>query len=176
MEVKFNPAKHLYGRGWLGLIPLVGAVVGIGLMLLGIFKYRDKKLTYIGITALLFTVLIYSSAIYYTEYTEQGRKNTAAIIQPALDHLVKDIEFYKKQSGTYPDSLTQIARTDKFTFIVDPLLAGHSSINHQRFYYKKSGEKYCLFSCGVDLVAYTSDDIFPSANLFDSSLTGLIKL
>lgn len=58
-------AKHLYRRGWLGLIPLIGAVVGIGLICLGIFKYRDRKLTLIGVSAVLFTVIFYTVLFYH---------------------------------------------------------------------------------------------------------------
>ena len=175
MEVKFNPAKHLYGRGWLGLIPLVGAFVGVGLICLGIFKYRDRKLTLIGVSALLFTVLFYSSLIYYGEYSYAGRKNLSTLSQPVMDQVVKSIEFYKKQYGSYPDSLTQLMSTNKFLMLTDPALAGGSEINKRRFNYRKMGEKYTLFSAGVDRVPYTSDDIFPSPIYFDSTITGLIK-
>jgi hypothetical protein len=103
MKTNFNRAKHLYGRGWLGLIPLVGGFVGIGLIILGIFKYRDKKLILIGTCALLFTVAIYGSMFYYVEYSDEGGKQMIPISQRYLNSLIKDLEFYKTRNGSYPE-------------------------------------------------------------------------
>jgi hypothetical protein len=175
MSEKFNPGKHLYGRGWLGLIPLVGGFVGIGLIFLGIFKYRDRKLIIIGIAALSFTVLVYGSMIYYFQFSEQHRKDYSVFSQPYMNSLIKSIEFYKTENGTYPDSLEQIVATDKTIMIIDPILTGNPIINKRMFYYKKVEKKYNLFSAGIDMVPYTKDDIFPSATFFDSSKTGLIR-
>ena len=174
MEPNVKSARHLYGRGWLGLIPLVGAFVGIGLLLLGIFKYRDRKLIIIGIAAFSFTVLIYSSIYFYFNYSTQARKDFSVFAQPAMDHLIKDIEFYKTEHGIYPDSLSQIIAEDKFASIYDPI-PGKQQINEGEFYYKKLDRKYYLFSSGIDKVPFTSDDIFPSLSFFDSTRTGLIR-
>jgi hypothetical protein len=37
MDRKVKSARHLYGRGWFGLIPLIGGLIGPGLIQLGIF-------------------------------------------------------------------------------------------------------------------------------------------
>jgi hypothetical protein len=63
MTIQSKPGSHLYGRGFLGLIPLIGVFVGIGLILLGAIKYRNKKLVLIGFAALVPTVLMYGSLI-----------------------------------------------------------------------------------------------------------------
>ena len=173
MQVYFNPAKHLYGRGWLGLIPLVGGFVGIGLILLGIFKYRDKKLILIGMLALSFTVALYGSLFYFTEYSETGRKQWAKFSATYLNNLVEDIEFYKTKNGSYPDSLEQLVKGDKLTPIYDPLLHFQSK-RDKKFNYKRLGNKYILFSSGIDNIANTSDDIFPTITFPDSSKFGLI--
>jgi hypothetical protein len=102
---EFKTGRHLYRRGWLGLIPLVGGFVGIGLMVLGIFKYRDKKLFLIGLAALLFTVAIYSSLYFYSTYSVTARGQWAEMSKLNLNTLVSHIEFYKLQNGSYPDSL-----------------------------------------------------------------------
>jgi hypothetical protein len=174
MEIKLNPARHLYGRGWLGLIPLVGGFVGIGLILLGIIKYRDKKLILIGIAALSFTVIAYSSLIYYFSYSEKARKDFSVFTQPQMNNLIKNIEFYKVEYGTYPENLNQLAKEDKFVQINDPMPQGQK-INHSEFYYKKLNQKYYLFSSGVDNIPFTSDDIYPSLKFYDSTKTGLIR-
>ena len=174
MEVKFNPAKHLYGRGWLGLIPLIGGFVGIGLILLGLFKYRDRKLVIIGIAALSFTVLIYSSIYFYFNYSKQARIEFSVFTQPAMDNLIKNIEFHKTEHGTYPNNLKELVNEDKFVQIYDPM-PGKSKLNDGEFYYKKVDTKYYLFSSGIDKIPFTSDDIFPSTKFYDSSKTGLIR-
>lgn len=174
MPVQSKSAKHLYKRGWLGLIPLIGGFVGLVLIILGISKYKDRKLITIGTAALLFTVLLYSSLIYYFRYSEKYRRDFAVFSQPLMNSLVKSIEFYKIENGAYPDSLEQIITTDKMVSITDPILAGSPVINKRTFYYKKVGTKYNLFSAGVDMKPYTTDDIFPSSNFFDSTKTGLI--
>jgi len=174
MEGNNKTGRHLYGRGWLGLIPLVGGFVGIGLMLLGIFKYKNRKLTLIGLAALLFTVLVYFSIYYYVTYSTKARKDFAGFAQPALDNLIKNIEFYKVQHGVYPDTLHKLTAEDKFTWIHDPI-PGRQDLNHGEFYYKRLGTKYYLFSSGIDKMPFTADDIFPSAAFFDSSKTGLVR-
>jgi hypothetical protein len=173
MEVKFNPAKHLYGRGWLGFIPLVGGFVGIGLILLGIFKYRDRKLILIGLFALSFTIIIYSSLFYYTEYSKTGRENIAKISQDALNDLVINIEFYKQKHGSYPDSLEQIEAMNKFAWILDPLQSSGPRKKKTKFNYRKFGDKYLLFSSGIDGIPNTKDDIYPIIHLNDSLNTNL---
>ena len=174
MFVKFNPAKHLYGRGWLGLIPLVGAFVGLGLIILGVFKYNDKKLMLIGTAAFLFTVFVYGSMYYYFEYSERARKDYSVFAQPDMNNLIKSIEFYKTENGFYPDSLEELTVSDKLVPIKDPILFGKPEVNHRNYYYKKVGKKYYLFSSGIDKIPFTSDDIFPSAKYYDSTKTGLI--
>lgn len=72
--------KHLYKRGWLGLIPLVGAVVGLILILLGKFRYKDRRLIIIGCSAVLFTVAVYSGIYFYFERSGLFRENYAVFV------------------------------------------------------------------------------------------------
>ena len=53
MTIQQKSGSHLYGRGFLGLIPLIGAFIGVGLILLGTFKYKNKKLALIGVAAVI---------------------------------------------------------------------------------------------------------------------------
>lgn len=168
-----NTGRHLYGRGWLGLIPLVGAFVGIGLITLGIVRYKDKKLIVIGCAAILFTVIIYGSLYYTAEYSDLGRSQKADITQYYLNSLVKDIEFYKLQKGQYPDSLQQIKETSKSACIDDPLSQKGWFGKEKIFNYKKFNNGYIVFSCGKDMIDNTKDDIYPTV---DSSHTGLLRV
>lgn len=169
MATSSKSGKHLYGRGWLGLIPLVGGFVGIGLIVLGIFKYKDKKLTLIGTAALFFTLTIYSSVFYYFQYSDTSGKQFAQTSQDFLNSLVKDIEFYKLKNGSYPDSLEQLLPDNRLAWIHDPLLSRRPGTKETKFNYKRVGDKYSLFSSGLDRVPNTNDDIYPTNTLTDSS-------
>ena len=165
MTTNTQSAKHLYARGWLGLIPLVGGFVGIGLIILGVFKYRDKKLIIIGTAALLFTVAIYSSLFYMTAYSDTVGQGTTKISEKFLNSLVKDIEFYKLKNGTYPDNLEQLLSNDDIVQIHDPILTRRPGTKETKFYYKKTGDTYILFSSGLDRIPNTKDDIYPTETL-----------
>lgn len=71
MTIQPRSGRHLYGRSFLGLIPLIGVFVGIGLILLGAIKYRNKKLVLIGFAALVPTILIYGSLIFCKDSDDQ---------------------------------------------------------------------------------------------------------
>lgn len=165
-----NSGKHLYGRGWLGLIPLIGAFVGLGLISLGLFKYRDRKLVRIGILATSFTIIVYGSLFIYMN-SDSARRQWSTAIPEQLSSLVKEIEFYKLQNGQYPDSLEQLLKNNKLVWIDDPLSA-RTFGDKKKYNYQKANNHYILFSSGIDMIKNTSDDIFPSV---DTINTGLIK-
>ena len=174
MTIQRKPGSHLYGRGFLGLIPLIGAFVGFGLILLGAIKYRNRTLVLIGFAALVPTVLIYGS-MYLYELTPSARNNFAEFCKPQMDQLVINIEFYKKEYNVYPDSLVQLTKDQEFLFINDPVQGFSKNKYGNKYIYKNEGAKYILFSMGVDGIPYTKDDIFPSSKYFDSTLTGLVR-
>ena len=175
MATSTKSAKHLYGRGWLGLIPLVGGFVGIGLIILGAFKYRDRKLIIIGAADLFFTVAIYSSMFYYFMYSDAAAKGFAQTSQMFLNGVVKELEFYKLKNGSYPDSLEQLPRNNDIFSIYDPLLSRHPGTKNTKFYYKKTGDTYILFSSGIDRIPNTKDDIYPTETLNNISKTDTTK-
>ena len=160
IQEKINEKKTTppYKLGYLGIIPLVGFFIGIGLTLYGIFRYKDRKLTLIGISCMLFTILVYSSLFYFSNYSDFAKKGSEKIAQIELNSLVKDIEYYKLQKGSYPDNLKQLQSQNKMVSISDPT---QSRIGKDYFNYKKLGEKYILFSYGSDRIKNTVDDIFP---------------
>ena len=165
-----NSGRHLYGRGWLGLVPLIGVFVGFGLVSLGLFKYKDRKLVIIGIAAILFTVLIYGCLFLYMN-SDAARKQWSSVVPEQLNSLVKDIEFYKLQNGEYPDSLEQLLPNNKLSLIYDPV-STKAFGKKKKYNYQRVNNHYILFSSGVDKIAKTIDDIFPS---IDTTKTGLIK-
>lgn len=158
-----------YLLGFLCLIPLVGAFVGLGLLLYGLLKYKDKWLSIIGAAGIVFTIVVYSALFGLINapggFTEISRMN--------LKELVMNIEFYNLQHGHYPDSLTQLRDNNPFAPVHDP-------IQHQKagqagyFHYEKAGDKYLLFSAGEDGIPNTSDDFSPDIVITDSSKIGWI--
>jgi hypothetical protein len=158
-----------YGLGWLGIIPLVGGIVGFALVLYGIFKYKDKKLVFIGAAGIAFTVSIYSSLFYFGFKSDVGKQGFVTIAQSELNGLMKSVEFYKLKNGVYPDSLAQVNKDEEFISISDPVQMGNTQYN-----YKKVGNKYYLYSSGVDGIPGTKDDLYPIMAIADSSKFGLI--
>lgn len=156
------------------LIPLVGFFVGIGLILLGVVKYRNRNLVLIGIAALVPSVIIYGS-LYLSNFTPSGKSQWTSFSKPQMDQLVKNIEFYKKEYHVYRDSLEQLTKDQQFLFINDPVQNFINSKYGTKYIYMKKGAKYVLFSMGVDGIPYTKDDIFPTSKYFDSALTGLVR-
>ena len=175
MTKNSKSVKHLYGRGWLGLIPLVGGVVGIGLIILGTFKYRDRKLIIIGVADLFFTVAIYSSMIYYFSYSDAGGKSFVQTSQMFLNGVVKELEFYKLKNGFYPDSLEQLPTNQDIFSIYDPILSRRPGTKETKFNYKKTGDTYILFSSGLDRIPNTKDDIYPTETLNNISKSDTSK-
>ena len=154
-----NISKPPYWLGLLGLMPLVGFFVGIGLLFYGIIKYKDKKLIIIGIACMVFTVIVYSSLFYVGFKSDFGKKAWEEHAQMQLNTLVKHIEYYKLENGKYPDSLQQLESTNEVIFLNDPTQSMNTYYN-----YKNLGDNYLLFSSGTDRIPNTEDDIFPKIN------------
>ncbi|MBX7107639.1 MAG: hypothetical protein K1X61_03225 [Chitinophagales bacterium] len=111
-----------YWWGLLGLILLLGAIVGVVLILLGIFRFGNKTLVYIGTACILFTVGLYSYLFYVGNNSDAVATGFATIAQMQVNDLIKDIEFYKIQHGVYPNKLEDLQEDDKLVSIVDPIL------------------------------------------------------
>ena len=158
-----------YSLGLLGLIPLVGFFVGLVLLLNGIIKYKDKKLIIIGISCMMFTVIVYSSLFYYSFKSDAGKKSWAQMAQLQLNSLVKNVEYFKIENGHYPDSLQQLLNKDEFVSISDPLrsVEGNKNLN---FNYKNLGSKYLLYSSGIDGIANTKHDIYPKVDTSNKNI------
>ena len=164
-------SKPPYLLGLLCLIPLVGAFVGIGLLLYGILKYKDKWLSIIGGAGIVWTILVYSTLFYAGTHASVFKKGWQDLSQMQLNSLVRYVEFYKLEHGQYPDSLQQLMEENTLAPINDAVqgLAPNGNYN-----YEKIGDKYLLFSSGPDGVPNTSDDFFPKIIITDSSRIGLI--
>ncbi|WP_460556380.1 hypothetical protein [Ferruginibacter profundus] len=159
--------KPPYLLGLLGLIPLVGAFVGIALILYGIIRYKDKWLIAVGAGCIIFTIIIYSS-LFSLFKNPKVRNGFADISQKSLNSLCRNIEFYKLEHGSYPDSLPQLLSDVTFAPINDPVAVWGSKNSY--YNYKNLGDKYLVFSSGIDGIENTKDDIYPTIDSAGSKL------
>jgi Type II secretion system (T2SS), protein G len=176
MQTPTLPSKSRppYLLGLLCLIPLIGGFVGLGLLISGLLRYKDKWLVMIGAFGILFTVGIYSYLFYYMKHGELSKKGFAEISQMQLNSLVKNVEFYKLQHGQYPDNLQQLLEDDKLAPITDAIQSVQGRENSY-YNYQRSGNKYLLFSSGQDGLPNTKDDLYPQVTIGDSSKIGLVR-
>ena len=128
-----------------------------------------------GVFGIVWTIAIYSALFYISFRSPIGKQAYAGLSQQNLNGLVVEIEFYKTQHGSYPDSLEQLHSNNKFIFINDPTQSTFFSQITPLYNYEKRGDKYILFSSGIDGIPNTKDDLFPQVTISDSSKTGLIK-
>lgn len=168
VQKKSNPP---FWVGIFGIIPIIGAFVGIVIILIGVFKYKSKWFTIIGILCVLFSVFLYWDLVYKMNNKEELNKGFTPISINQLNSLVQQIEFYKISNGEYPENLQQIP-SDGILGYTDVI----QSVNKRKnidYEYQKIGEKYKLYSRGVDGIAKTKDDIFPTIKI-DTTKVGLI--
>ena len=167
-------SKPPYLLGLLCLMPLVGAFVGLGLLLYGLLKYKDKWLSIIGAAGIFWTIIVYSTLFYAGTHAAVFKKGFEEISQMQLNSLVKNIEFYKMTHGQYPDNLEQLLEDDKLAPINDAV-QGMNTKGDSYYNYQKIGDKYLLFSSGQDGIPNTKDDLFPQLTDSERSKLGLIK-
>lgn len=166
--------KPPYLLGLLCLIPLVGAFVGLGLLLYGLLRYKDKWLSIIGAAGIAWTIFVYSMLFYVGTHVPAVKKRFEDLSQRQLNDLMKQVEFYNLEHGQYPDSLQQLLTEDEFAPVHDPV-QGMKTKENSYFQYGKINKKYFLFSLGQDGLSNTKDDLFPKVTISDSSKIGLVK-
>jgi hypothetical protein len=158
-ESRPKPPLAVYLIGILGIVPLVGAIVGFVLIILGIAAYRSWKLIVIGAVSILWTVGLYGTLFYFGFFSEWGRKGFASIAKEQLTNTARELEFYKIENGDYPDSLRQLSKNNRIVFMADPTQFSFKKTVY--FQYAHFGDHYTLFSIGVDGIPHTRDDIYP---------------
>jgi hypothetical protein len=163
-----------YLLGLICIIPVVGAFVGLGLLLYGLLKYKDKWLSIIGAAGILWTIIAFSMLFYAGTHASAFKNGFKHVAQMQLNSLVKDVEYYKLIHGQYPDSLKQLLDDDKSAPVND-VARGMNRKRNSWFNYERIGVKYILYSSGQDGIPHTKDDLFPQVHTTDSSKIGLIK-
>lgn len=172
-ESPIQTSRPLYFLGLLCLIPLVGAFVGLVLLLFGLIKYKDKWLVIIGAFGIVFTIVIYSWLFVSMKHSDTFKEGFSKLSQMQLNSLVKNVEFYKLQNAEYPERLEQLQEDDQLVPIHDVIQGARMKPNSY-YHYERVGDKYLLFSSGPDGVPHTKDDLYPQITIRDSSKIGLI--
>lgn len=172
----FKQPRSFYAKPkppyWIGifcLIPVAGAALGLVLILYGILKYKDKWLILIGAAGVVITIT-FTCLTGTIEHFFAADKGFVELDKMTLNSLVKEIEFYKIQHGSYPDSLQQLDTKNQLINTFDPLSSGKRNTN---FNYYRIKNRYILFSSGIDQIAGTRDDIYPPLAV-DTNKIGLI--
>ena len=156
-----------YWLGLLCLIPMVGAFVGVGLLLYGIIKYKDKWLTIIGGAGILWTIVVFSRIFHMATHDPIFTKGFGIISQMQLNSLVTNIEYYKSVHGQYPDSLKQVQEDDRLAPI-DDAAQGLNTKGRTTYNYQRIGDEYLLSSSGPDGIPGTRDDLYPGITYTDT--------
>jgi hypothetical protein len=169
---KNNRGRKLYKYGLLGLIPIIGIVPGIILLTKGV-KLRNRILSLIGIADILLAVLVVVVMAFTNIFgaVSKRREMNQAVIHHYLRLSVQGIEYYHFKKGSYPDNLSQLHSWDKSIPVHEPIYFFRRIL----FNYKKAGNKYILYSSGLDGIPNTKDDIYPDLRNPDILKIGLIQ-
>lgn len=152
--------KPPYWIGFFCIVPLIGAILGIVMIIRGMSKYKDRLFAIIGALGITWTILLYSILFYTSKNFGAFTKGWESLSQTQLNELMKSVESYKLQHGKYPDNLQDLLKDDKSIVIFDAIQTGRG--NRDIYYqYEKKGEGYVLFSAGLDGIPHTADDLYP---------------
>lgn len=164
----------LYFLSVFSFFPILGAISGGIMLALGLTRHKDKWLIIIGAFGISVSVLFFSVILYQTHFSKSVDKQWADISQGEINKIANIVEVYKIKYRVYPDSLEQARLIDPYLSVVDPLQTIRLKFGIKCVYvYKKIGDKYTLYSIGIDHIPRTSDDIYPQMGA-DSASFGLI--
>ena len=166
--------RRLYYWGLLCLVPNFGAICGIVLIIRGLTEFRDRKLVLIGIGGFAVTALFITTFKYEIEHGDMFKNAHMMQAQTEMNTIVKQIEFYRMQNGTYPDSLQQVNKQEMMTSIYDPFVFDGEKRKIRTFRFQNLGNKYTLFSVGPNGLPNTMDDVYPNLKINDASKCGLV--
>jgi len=99
---KYDDPRRLYKWGWLGLIPVWGAVAGAILMLKGLGQERDKKLVLIGAGGILFTILVCYFLVPHYVVSKTAKKGLVEPTQSEVTFRLKKLNFTKCKMAFIP--------------------------------------------------------------------------
>ena len=170
-----------YVIGGVSFIPGIGIIFGIIAVIWGLVtkKIGGKKLAIIGACGIGFSIILYGSLFYFGFVQKGGVYDDlrAQLSKSTITSLVQAIEFYKTQSGQYPESLEALRKSlpeNSMVFVYDPT---HVQMGGEPRYYHyelKDDAHYYLLGVGPDEKPYTNDDVLPNIEIKKNSSIGLL--
>jgi hypothetical protein len=152
--------------GGFSFIPLLGVVFGIITIVLGVIylKQRGWRLIVLGLSGILFTVVLYGS-LYYFGFVHRGGvfdEHKTQLVELNLNQIIQSVEYFKIQNDRYPHSLSELDSSSNTPLVIIDLLSDELE-DSREYYYEviEEGKKYYLFSSGFDRIPFTDDDILP---------------
>jgi hypothetical protein len=146
-------------------IPLIGLFFGGISIIISLFNFkRFKSLFIIGLSGILFTIIIYST-LYYFGFKKRGgvydELRTSMNIT-LLKEINREIDIYKLRHGTYPTDLYKIDTKENLILTIkDPIVEMIDNYKGDSlFHYQVKLDTFELFSVGLDGIPYTDDDIY----------------
>lgn len=138
-------------------IPGYGILFGIIAILWGLIteKIGGKKIAIIGASGIVFSIFLYVLQSYFGFVKKEidYDNNNYLLSKNILTFLVKSIEFYKSESGHYPESLAALHKTlpeNEKPIIYDPANVGREG-NLGYYHYELTGHKqYFVLGVGSD--------------------------
>jgi hypothetical protein len=151
--------------GGLSFIPLIGVFFGIIAIVWG-FSVKSIKLKIVGSLGIAFTIVLYSSLGYFGFVQEDGIYDELrqGMARTQINSAIQAIEFYKIQTGAYPDSLKTLQESlpkNSMVFLFDPTQIDTREGAYY-FYDLISEQKYHIRALGRDGVLNTEDDVLPT--------------
>jgi len=152
---------------FLCLIPALGILIGIFLLFFAVFEFKSKRLFFTTLITMAGGILLLKLDTAYLKhdlmYGKDAASGFAMVAANDLDVIAKELDLFKIRYGKYPDSLLELKKFYPEIHIRDPLLNRDKELlnSSDYYHYQNNGDKYILYSVGIDGIANTNDDIYP---------------
>lgn len=158
--------------GFLAFVPILGGIVGFFLLLIGLTRKRRSYII-LGIIGVTLTSAMVLYLNYYSKH--RGVFDEARIYDSKrrMKEIVKYLEFFRINTGNYPDSLQELTLPPTISPI-DPIQQVQPDGANKGFYYKRIGNRYFFFSKGFDGKEFTIDDLYPPLEDVQINKIGII--
>ncbi|PLY05046.1 MAG: hypothetical protein C0625_13495 [Arcobacter sp.] len=167
----------------ISFIPLIGIFTGVICIIIAAIgrKTNSRLLGFLGFAGIIFSVVLYGSMFYKLFQGDGlGGKNFEPHAISAMTSLVRNIEYIKLQSGSYPKNMEEVRGNLKegeivFSYDVSgPMKMGQKQ---RDFHYEviNNGNNYLLFGVGLDAEPFTQDDIYPLIDPVKDQNIGWVK-
>jgi hypothetical protein len=145
-----------------GLIPAFGLIFCFVVAIKALTKYKSKVLLMYSILLVVANILLLlvlrdiAKKRFDREDVELEWKYMTPNFLSTIRHDLRD---YKRNHGSYPNSLNKLSKGLMLMDIYSPV--DSSTHRHGDFYYKSQADTFILFSVGLDQLPFTKDDIYP---------------